>query len=162
VADRDKRLSNVSYFLGALAHGAEQNLGKGSHSFGFLAGKKFGAEATEGVEQTPDPVRAVTILQAALDKQGIWWEFEPFTGEGDLIRENGDGSRSMRLVFSTCIVRSALFRYGFEQKRMLCFMSHGVFAGAMEKVMPGCSVKLEILHAGPNACLKEMIWRAKP
>lgn len=29
-------------------------------------------------------------------------------------------------------------------------MSHGVFAGAMEKIMPGKKVELEILHAGPD------------
>jgi len=160
--ERDRKLSNVSYFLGALAHGAEQNLGKGSFSFGFLAGKKFGAQAAEGVEQSSDPAKAVAILRGALEKQGIWWEFEPFAGDGQLVTDGEDGERIMRLVFRTCIVRSALFRYGHEQKRMLCYMSHGVFAGAMEKVMPGCSVKLEILHAGPNACLKEMIWKVKP
>ena len=161
MADKDLRLSNVSYFLGALAHGAEQNLGKGSFSFGFLAGKKFGAQATEGVEQSADPEKAVAILRGALEKQGIWWDFEPFAGAGQMVTQGEDGSHVMRLAFHTCIVRSALFRYGHEQKRMLCYMSHGVFAGAMEKVMPGHTVKLEILHAGPNACLKEMIWRAK-
>jgi hypothetical protein len=55
------------------------------------------------------------------------------------------------------MVRNALFRYAHEQKESLCYMAHGVFAGAMEKVMPSKKVHLEILHAGPNACLKEMI-----
>jgi hypothetical protein len=40
-------------------------------------------------------------------------------------------------------------------------MAHGVFAGAMERVMPGNSVDLQIIHAGPNACLKEMVWKEK-
>ena len=59
------------------------------------------------------------------------------------------------------MVRNALFRYAHEQKQSLCYMAHGVFAGAMEKVMPGFSVDLEIDHAGPNACLKRMTWEAK-
>ena len=67
----------------------------------------------------------------------------------------------MRLVFRTCMVRNALNRYAHEQKQLLCYMSHGVFAGAMEQIMPNTSVKLEIVHAGPNACLKEMIWEEK-
>jgi hypothetical protein len=73
------------------------------------------------------------------------------------VREE-DGKKRMRLVFGTCMVRNALFRYAHEQKQSLCYMAHGVFAGAMEKVMPGTSVDLEIIHAGPNGCLKEMVW----
>jgi hypothetical protein len=36
-------------------------------------------------------------------------------------------------------------------------MAHGVFAGALEKILNGKKATLEILHAGPNACLKELI-----
>lgn len=154
--EKDKRLSNVSYFLGALAHGAEQNLGKGSHSFGFLAGKKFGAQAAEGVEQSADPGKAVAILRAALEKQGIWWDFEPFAGAGQMIADGEDGAKVMRLAFHTCIVRSALFRYGHEQKQSLCMMNHGFFCGYVQK-FTGKRAELDIIHAGENACLKELV-----
>jgi hypothetical protein len=153
------KLHKVSYFVGALAHGAEQNLGRGSMSFGFLAGKKFGVEAVEGVDKTADPLKALEILREALAQQGIVWDFEPFPGERASFMEENGGEKKMRLVFRTCMVRNALFRYAHEQKQLLCYMSHGVFAGAMEKVMPNTRCKLEILHAGPNACLKEMIWK---
>jgi len=152
------RVHNVANFVGALAHGAEQNLGRGSLSICSMAGKKVGLDALEGVEQTDDPERAVEILREALARQGIVWNFEPFTGEqGSSLREE-DGKKRLRLVFNTCMVRNALFRYGHEQKQSLCYMAHGVFAGAMERIMPGTSVDLQILHAGPNACLKEMVW----
>ena len=154
-------LHKVSYFIGALAHGAEQNLGKGSMSFGFLAGKKFGTEAVEGVDKTEDPLEALDLLRTALARKGIVWEFYPFQGGRDRIIEEENGVKRMRLVFGTCMVRNALFRYAHEQKLLLCYMSHGVFAGAMEKVMPNTRCKLEILHAGPNGCLKEMIWEVK-
>ena len=49
-----KKHQNVAYFLAALAHGAEQNLGKGSLSICSLAGKKFGLEAVKDVPQTKD------------------------------------------------------------------------------------------------------------
>jgi len=155
-----EKLHKVSYFVGALAHGAEQNLGRGSMSFGFLAGKKFGIEAVAGVEKTEDPVKALGVLRDALARKGIVWEFEPFLGARESLVEQTNGAKKMRLVFHTCMVRNALFRYAHEQKQLLCYMSHGVFAGAMEKVMPKTKCKLEILHAGPNACLKEMIWEA--
>ena len=154
-------LHNVAYFVGALAHGAEQNLGRGSLSICSMAGKKFGQEAVEGERQTDDPEEAVAILRDALARQGIVWDFEPFAGERGSSVETDGTTYKMRLVFRTCMVRNALFRYGHEQKQSLCYMAHGVFAGAMEKVMPGTSVELHILHAGPNCCLKEMVWEVK-
>ena len=152
---------NVAYFVGALAHGAEQNLGRGSLSICSMAGKKFGRQAVEGVETTDDPTVAVQILRDALARQGIVWEFEPFEGDRGALSQDEDGTRRLRLVFKTCMVRNALFRYAHEQKQSLCYMAHGVFAGAMEVVMPGASVELDILHAGPNGCLKEMVWEDK-
>ena len=156
-----KKHQNVAYFLAALAHGAEQNLGKGSLSICSLAGKKFGLEAVKDVPQTQDPFEALEILRKSLADMGIVWEFDPFQGEHESsVEKTADGGK-MRVVFHTCMVRNSLFRYAHEQKQSLCYMAHGVFAGAMEKVMAGNHVKLEIVHAGPNGCLKEMIWEAK-
>jgi len=159
--DRDlAKLQKVSYFIGALAHGAEQNLGMGALSFGMLAGKKFDIEVVSGIEQTSDPVKAVEVLRKALEK-GIIWDFDPFMGGKSNLMEEENGVKRMRLVFRSCMVRNALFTYAHEQRQLLCYMSHGVFAGAMEKVMPNTAVKLEIVHAGPNACLKELVWESK-
>lgn len=152
-----ERLHGVAYLLGALTHAAEKNLGQSSHSICMLAGKKFGREAAEDVEQTDDPEKAVELLRKALEVRGIIWDFEPFKGERNELIEKRDGAEVMRLVFRTCMVRNALFRYAHEQKESMCYMAHGVFAGAMEMVLPGKKINLEILHAGPNACLKEMI-----
>ena len=157
MAEQNDRLHGVAYLLGALTHASEKNLGQSSHSICMLAGKKFGSEAVENVEQTEDPEKAVELLKTALEKRGIVWDFEPFTGDHEELMEKRDGAEVMRLVFRTCMVRNALFRYAHEQKESMCYMAHGVFAGAMEKVMPGKKVHLEILHAGPNSCLKEMI-----
>jgi hypothetical protein len=152
------RLQAVAYFVGALAHGAEKNLGKGCNSVCNLAGKRFGLEAVHEVAQTSDPLQAVEVLRQALTTHGLVWDFEPFVGERpELISEEG-GKRKLRLVFRTCMVRNALFCYAHEQKQSLCYMAHGVFAGAMERIMPNTRVHLEIIQAGPNACLKEMIW----
>jgi hypothetical protein len=155
-------LHNVAYFVGALASACEKNLGNGSMSICALAGKKFGAEVMDGAAGTTDPVKAIEILRDALKKKGIVWDFEPFAGNKP--EEPGDaaGRKKIRLVFSTCMVRNALFRYSHEQKQSLCYMAHGVFAGAMEKVLHNCKATLEILHAGPNACLKELVLEDKP
>lgn len=151
------RLHGIAFLIGSLTHAAEKNLGQGSLSSCALAGKKFGQEAVEGTETTQDIVEAIEILNQALKKRGIIWDFVPFQGDEEKLIEERDGKQVVRLVFSTCMVRNALFRYAHEQKLSLCYMSHGVFAGAMEKIMPGKKVELDILHAGPNACLKELI-----
>ena len=156
-----RKLHNVAYFVGALAYGAEKNLGQGALSICFLAGKKFGLEAVDNVEQTDDPVKALDILNKALVKRGIMWEFDLFPGNRENPVETDGDIRKVRLVFHTCLVRNALFRFAHEQKLSLCQMAHGVFAGAMEKVIPNSSVKLETIQAGPNSCLKEMVWEAK-
>ncbi|MCD4708201.1 MAG: hypothetical protein K8S62_10730 [Candidatus Sabulitectum sp.] len=151
------RLHGIAFLIGSLTHAAEKNLGQGSLSSCALAGKKFGQEAVEDTETTQDPIKAIKILNEALKQRGIVWDFVPFQGDKENLIEEKDGKQVIRLVFNTCMVRNALFRYAHEQKLSLCYMSHGVFAGAMEKIMPGKKVELEILHAGPNACLKELI-----
>ncbi|MEA3267158.1 MAG: hypothetical protein U9P42_09500 [Candidatus Fermentibacteria bacterium] len=151
------RLHGVAFLIGSLTHAAEKNLGKGSLSSCALAGKKFGQEAVQDTETTQDPIRAIEILSQALKDRGIIWDFTPFPGDSENSVEERDGKQVVRLSFGTCMVRNALFRYAHDQKLSLCYMSHGVFAGAMEKIMPGRKVELEILHAGPNACLKELI-----
>lgn len=156
-----RKLHNVAYFAGALAYGAENNLGQGALSICFLAGKKFGLEAVNDVEQTDDPEKALEILSRALAQRGIMWEFEIFPGSRQDPVETDGEARKVRLVFHTCLVRNALFRFAHEQKQSLCQMAHGVFAGAMEKVIPNTTVRLETIQAGPNSCLKEMVWEAK-
>jgi hypothetical protein len=151
------KLHNCACFVSALACATEKNIGKGSHSVCALAGKRFGREAMSGQQQADDPLRAIEMLRGALRDLGILWQFEPFAGEKPSPIEVEGTTRKIRLVFHTCMVRNALFRYAHEQKQSLCSMAHGVFAGAMEQVFPGCKATLEIIHAGPNACLKELI-----
>jgi len=153
-----EKFQKASCFLAALTHGAENNLGKATNSVCTLAGKKFGREAVAGSGVSSDPVEAVALLSKALESRGILWDIAPFQGERETLVEEHGGVRKMRLVFRTCMVRNSLFRYAHPQELSLCHMAHGVFAGGMEKVMPGNTVKLEIVRACPNACLKEMIW----
>ncbi|MBN1759311.1 MAG: hypothetical protein JW863_13375 [Chitinispirillaceae bacterium] len=150
-------LHNVSCFVGALASACERNLGQGSLSICALAGKKFGAAVMNDAPDEADPIAAIRLLGDALARKGIVWEFEPFSGSSSEAITTDGTKQKIRLVFHTCMVRNALFRYGHEQKLSLCYMSHGVFAGALEKILKGKKASLEIVHAGPNACLKELV-----
>lgn len=150
-------LHDVSCFVGALASACEKNLGQGSLSICALAGKKFGAAVVEETPDETDPLAAIELLRKALAHKGIVWDFEAFCGEQDESITTEGTKQKIRLVFHTCMVRNALFRYGHEQKLSLCYMSHGVFAGALEKILAAKKATLEIIHAGPNACLKELV-----
>jgi uncharacterized membrane protein len=72
----------------------------------------------------------------------------------DTFIEQKDGKQHIYLVFKDCMIRNALFHYGHLQKESLCIMSHGIFSGALEAIMPGYDIHLEIEYAGPNACYK--------
>ena len=150
-------LHDVACFVGALASACEKNLGQGSLSICALAGKKFGASVVDDATQETDPIAAILLLKEALERRGIVWDFEPFEGEQPAAVSTDGPRQKIRLVFHTCMVRNALFRYGHEQKLSLCYMAHGVFAGALEKILAGKKATLEIIHAGPNACLKELV-----
>lgn len=157
MSDTIESLHNVACFVGALASACEKNLGSGSLSVCAVAGKKFGASVVEDQPPVTDPAVAIEALQKALARCGIVWEFEPFAGEKASAVTQDGGKQVIRLVFHSCMVRNALFRYAHEQKLSLCYMAHGVFAGALEKILAGKKATLEIVHAGPNGCLKELI-----
>ncbi|MCX7727149.1 MAG: hypothetical protein N2053_09925 [Chitinispirillaceae bacterium] len=152
-----KSFHNVSCFISALASACEKSLGQGSLSICSIAGKKFGASVIEENKSTTDPIQAIEILQKALSDYGMIWEFKPFIGENSSAIKEENGKIKIRLVFHSCMVRNALFRYAHDQKLSLCYMAHGVFAGALEKILKGKKASLEIIHAGPNGCLKELI-----
>ena len=160
--DTDRaKFQKVAQFLAALAHGAEHNIGPAANSICFLAGKRMARAAVQATRSTTDPVEALEIMREALAASGILWEGEAFQGAREnLVQIDGD-VRRMRVVYQTCTVRSTLFTYAREQKRSLCHMAHGIVAGAMEKVMNGAAVKMEILQACPEHCIKEMIWEIK-
>jgi len=155
IQDLRARLQKGMIFLGALAEGAEKLQKDASLAVGYLAGKKVGTDSIEGVEQTDDPVKAVGLLREALLKQGVDWNFEIFKPEGQPapIKEE-EGKKVIYLVFRDCIIRNVLYHYGYAQKKSLCTMSHGVFAGALEKIIPDKTINLEIEHSGENACYK--------
>jgi hypothetical protein len=104
-----------------------------------------------------DLASALAEVAHALAARGIIWPFELWKPAGQSQFEyQKNGKPAVRLVFRHCMVRCALARYGHEQKQSLCMMNHGLFCGYVQKVT-GRRAELEILHAGENACLKELV-----
>ena len=149
-------LQGLLVLMGSLSHGLEQTLGRGAETVTFRAGKAVGLKSA-ATRQESDLLTALVRVGEALKGQGIEWPFEPWkpATASSLVYEK-DGKQAVKLVFRNCMVRCALFRYGHEQKQSLCMMNHGLFCGYVQKIT-GKRAELDILHAGENACLKELL-----
>ena len=149
-------LQGLLVVMASLSHGLEQVMGRGADTVTFRAGKTVGLKSTATAQES-DVLKALALVGDALKKAGVEWPFEawkPASASSFLYEK--DGKQAVKLVFRNCMVRCALFRYGHEQKQSLCMMNHGLFCGYVQKIT-GKRAELEIIHAGENACLKELL-----
>ena len=149
-------LQGLLVVMASLSHGLEQTLGRGAETVTFRAGRTVGLKSGAG-QQESDLLSALGKVGEALKANGIEWPFEAWkpAAASSFIYDK-DGKQAVKLVFRNCMVRCALFRYGHEQKQSLCMMNHGLFCGYVQKIT-GKRAELDILHAGENACLKELL-----
>ncbi len=153
---RRGELQGLLVLMASLSHGLETVLGRGATTVTFRAGRTIGLKA-DVTERTADVTRAVELVQQEMARKGVHWPCELWKPDGaeDLFYDK-DGKRAAKIVFRNCMVRCSLFRYSHEQKQSLCMMNHGLFCGYLQKIL-GKRVDLEIVHAGENACLKELV-----
>jgi len=156
VPETRDELQGLLVVMASLSHGLEQVLGRGADTVTFRAGKNVGLKSGAAA-QTGDILSSLVKVAEALKASGVEWPFEPWkpAAEKDFVYQK-DGKQAVKLVFRNCMVRCALFRYGHEQKQSLCMMNHGLFCGYVQKIT-GKRAELEIVHAGENACLKELL-----
>lgn len=152
-------LQGLQVLMASISHGLETVLGRGAAPITFRAGRTIGCKATVG-EHTTDVLQALEVVDRELVRAGIRWPFELWKPDQatDFFYAKNGGSAA-KIVFRNCLVRSALFRYSHEQKQSLCLMNHGFFCGYLQNVL-GKRVDLDIIHAGENACLKELVIHA--
>jgi predicted hydrocarbon binding protein len=151
-------LQGLMVLMASLSHGMEQVLGRGAATITFRAGRTVGLRS-DVAKKSSDPIEALDLLQKEMSGKGIEWPFEVWkpASAKEFVERRGD-ERAIKLVFRNCMVRCALFHYSHEQKQSLCLMNHGLLCGYFEKIT-GKRAALEILHAGENACLKELVWK---
>ena len=156
IAESRDELQGLLVVMASLSHGLEQTLGRGAETVTFRAGRTVGLKSGSG-QPGSDLMAALGKVAEALKLSGIDWPFEAWkpAGTASFIYEK-DGKQAVKLVFRNCMVRCALFRYGHEQKQSLCMMNHGFFCGYVQK-FTGKRAELEIIHAGENACLTELL-----
>ena len=155
IRKKRRTLQETMNFMAALSAGIEPILGRGANSMTMSAGRNLGRKFSEQAVKTDDLLKAVEEVRRVLEENHCLWGFEPFKpkGQAEMITVNDSGERQMMLVFRDCMIRQSLFRFGHPQQGSLCNMMYGFFAGALENIM-GKKAKLDITHAGENACLK--------
>lgn len=155
IRKKRRTLQETMNFMAALSAGIEPILGRGANSMTMSAGRNLGRKFSESAAKTDDLLLAVNEVRRVLEDNHCLWGFEPFKPkeQEEMITVNEDGERQMLLIFKDCMIRQSLFRFGHPQQGSLCNMMYGFFAGALENIM-GKKAKLDIKHAGENACLK--------
>ena len=149
-------LQETMTFMAAMAYGMEQLADRGANGMAYVAGKRLGRKFSEDAKKTTDVEEAIAEVRRVLEANNCLWHFEPFRlkGQADTVVHE-DGHEQVSLVFRDCMIRQALFAFGHEQRMSMCTMMYGFFAGALETIL-GREAKLDIIHAGPNACLKTL------
>lgn len=144
-------------FLGAIAGGIEDAVGQTANNVTYVAGYDLGKSFSASASRTDDIVEALREVEKVLKANQCLWSFETFQPKDrqSIIEESDEGQEVM-LVFRDCMIRQSLFMFGHHQKGSLCNMMYGFFSGALETIM-GRKSRLEIVHAGENACYKRLI-----
>ena len=155
VNETREKLQGLMVFMASLSHGLEEVLGRGAAPITFRAGRTIGLKAEVAKKET-NVEEALKLVHQELLNRGINWEYELWkpSSESSFFYDK-DGKDAAKLVFHNCMVRCSLFRYSHEQKTSLCLMNHGLFCGFLQNIT-GRRAELDIIHAGENACIKEL------
>ena len=139
---------------GLIIRSLEEVAGRGANAVTYRAGRKYGHEVAKYFQKMENIEEALKELSDILRGQFTIEVWKPADKPSYIIEENG--STFIYLVFHDCIVRQTLRRNGQTQGGPLCQTLYGYVVGAVEEIT-GRKAKLEIVHTGPNACLKKLI-----
>lgn len=139
--------------MASLGHASDTLIGKAANALMYQTGKDLGRIEGKKLDKTDDLVKALDMMMKA--EEGVW-QIEPWKDEGspDYIFEE-NGIKKARLIFRECPVRQVCMTHGVQQDKVICRITHGLFAGMMGEVL-GKKVDVHVEHAGPNACKKIM------
>ena len=154
--EMEQTLHGVMKMNGLIIKSLEEIAGRGANAVTYRAGKKFGHEVAKYFRKNEDIEEALRELSYILHGQYTFELWKPEDKENYVVTENGE--TFIYLVFHDCIVRQTLRRNGMEQGGPLCQTLYGYVVGAIEEIT-GRRAKLEIVHTGPNACLKKLILK---
>jgi len=148
----DEELPALMRISGALSKTLYDLLGRSANAPAFIAGKNLAEDMAQDLKRTTNIEKALEQLGDAF--KGEWrcmvWHKK---GVPQIRKENGN--TIIDLVFRECVIRETLKEADAKQKGPLCRVAYGVISGILEEIT-GKKVELEIIHAGPRACLKRL------
>ena len=151
--DFEKSMQALMDIVGATVDTLESVAGLGARAMSYMAGKSLGKRIGNMIGRQPDVESAI---EALTEHRGDAWKIELWkpVAEPDLVKKTPTGFEC-KLRFKDCIVRQTLEREAIPQKGTMCYLTNGYVCGALE-VMLGMKGKIDFLHSGNNACLKEL------
>jgi predicted hydrocarbon binding protein len=151
--DFERSMQALMDIVGATVGTLESVAGMGARAMSYMAGKSLGKRIGNMLGRQPD---VETAIDALTERMGDAWKIEMWkpAAEKDMVKKTAKGLQC-KLLFKDCIVRQTLEREAIPQKGTMCYLTNGYVCGALE-VMLGMKGKIDFLHSGNNACLKEL------
>lgn len=149
-------LHAVMDISGEMVHIIESATGKGARALCYTVSKGYGAKLgmmlgkKNGVEEALD----------ALNENQDWWNINLWSKHDEPLIEESDGVKKFKILIRDCTVRQTLLRVNLPQRSTMCHLTNGYIIGALEAMLD-VKGNIEILHAGNNACLKEITLTLK-
>jgi len=133
-------------FIGTAARGVIFNTGLGE---GYFLGKNF--KTTKNIEEV------IEVVNQAFE--GVW-RIDLFKAKNmdDFFYKGPHGYKSVNIVVRECPIRQSVLSYNLEQGGSICYLTNGYICGIIGQIM-NCRCGMDMLHHGPNACLKRLFFR---
>lgn len=158
-SDELNLLSSSLLFLTTLNNGLENILGTAAKGVILNAGLVEGRFIAKNFPRTKFIEKAIDIVNNAF--KGVW-DVELFKpkDKDDYFYTNDNGLPSVNVIIRNCPIRQAVLTYNLKQGEPLCYLTNGYLIGMISEIT-GLRVGLDMLHHGPNACLKQLYHRKR-
>jgi predicted hydrocarbon binding protein len=129
---------------------SEEVIGKAAPTLMYITGKDLGKEEGDRLDVTEDVEEALVSIYGP---PGDVWHVELWKHAEEEEYVFGEGlEMKMRLLYQACPVREACLAAGIRMGGVVCQITHGLAAGALERIFER-KVDIRTEHMGPGACM---------
>ncbi|MEA2075398.1 MAG: hypothetical protein U9O85_06655 [Euryarchaeota archaeon] len=137
--------------VGMSVHITESMVGRSSRAFYYRLNKDYGAKIGKMAGKKKNVEEAIESLRRCQD----WWDIQLWSKSGESLIDESEDDIKFKIVIRDCIIRQTLLRENLPQRSMMCYLTNGFIMGALETMLD-MKGDIEVIHAGNNACLKEI------
>ncbi|GEM_PF-1757310 len=135
--EKVEALKSRMKILAILSNALELLSGEWAKTVCWIAGKRLGENVNVGEKSSLEDVFSVVSP----------WKVEVFEKKND---------NEYLVIFRECPIRQTHYVVCTKQGNVMCQITHGYITQVIAKALKK-NVKLVLLHAGPNACLKKVV-----